>query len=54
MRNILNSNELLYLIQEPLGDASGDFAIKNDNGDYRDHSDNSIKVQHHHASYHEV
>jgi hypothetical protein len=33
------------VIQEPLGDALGDFAIKDDNGDYRDHGDNSIQVQ---------
>jgi hypothetical protein len=45
MRIILNSNELLYLMQEPLEDASGDFTIKNDNGDYRDHGGNSIQVQ---------
>jgi hypothetical protein len=44
MRNILNSNDLLYMIQEPLGDASRDFAIKNDNGDYRDRGENSIQV----------
>jgi hypothetical protein len=30
--------------KKPLGVASGDFAIKNDNGDYRDRADNSMKV----------
>jgi hypothetical protein len=42
------------MIQEPLGDASGDFTIKNDNGDYHDRGDNSIQVQQCRASYHEV
>jgi hypothetical protein len=45
MGNILNSNDLLYMIQEPLGDASGEFMIKNDDGDYHDHDNNSIQVQ---------
>jgi hypothetical protein len=33
------------MIQEPLGDALGDFTIKNDNGDYLDRRDISIEVQ---------
>jgi hypothetical protein len=45
LRDTLNINELLYIIQKPLGDASGEFMIKNDNGDYRDHCDISIEVQ---------
>jgi hypothetical protein len=32
------------VIEKPLGVASGDFAIKNDNGDYHESGDNSIKV----------
>ena len=45
LRDILISNDLLYMIQEPLGDAPGDSASENDNGDYRDHRDISITVQ---------
>jgi hypothetical protein len=33
------------MIQKPLGDALGDFAIKIDNGDYCDRRDISIEVQ---------
>jgi hypothetical protein len=34
------------MIQEPLGDASGDFVIKNDNGDYRDRRVMHAKFMH--------
>jgi hypothetical protein len=40
-----NSNDLLYMIQQPLEDALGDFTVNNDNGDYRDRREISIEVQ---------
>ena len=45
LRDTLISNDLLYVIQEPLGDEPRDSASENDNGDYRDRRDISIAVQ---------
>ena len=45
LRDNLDSNGLLYVIQEPLGDAPGDSVSGNDNGDYHDRRSLSIAVQ---------
>ena len=44
LRGILISNDLLYVIQEPLGDEPGDSASEDDD-DYRNRRDISITVQ---------
>jgi len=45
LRDILNSNELLYVIQEPLGDEPEESASEDDNDDYRTRRDLFIIVQ---------
>lgn len=45
LRDVLVSNDLLYMIREPLGDGSGDSASEDDGDDYRTRRDLFIIVQ---------
>ena len=45
LRNILEYNDLLYIIEEPLGDEPGDSASQEDDDHYHDRRDAAIAVQ---------
>ena len=45
LRDTLISNDLLYVIQEPLGDEPGDSTSEDDADDYRNRRDISIEIQ---------
>ena len=45
LRGVLLQNDLLYVIEEPLGDAPGDSVNVDDYDEYRDHHENCIAVQ---------
>ena len=45
LRGVLLQNDLLYIIEEPLGDAPDNSASEDDHDEYRDRCDSTIAVQ---------